>query len=61
DRQAAVFYFHPWEIDPGQPRQSGLDIKTRVRHYTNLSRTEARLRKLLREFRWARMDQVFLH
>jgi len=60
DRQASVFYFHPWEIDPDQPRQSGLDLKTRVRHYLNLSRMESRLLKLLRDFRWDTMDKVFL-
>ncbi|RMG37336.1 MAG: DUF3473 domain-containing protein, partial [Gammaproteobacteria bacterium] len=42
ERQAAVFYFHPWEIDPGQPRQPDLPLKTRVRHYLNLERMEAR-------------------
>ena len=60
DGQAAVFYFHPWEIDPGQPRQTGLTLKTRVRHYTNLGRMESRLRRLLTEFRWDRFDRVFL-
>lgn len=57
--QAAVFYFHPWEIDPGQPRIAGIDPKTRLRHYLNLSRMEDRLRALLRDFRWGRMDHVF--
>ena len=56
----AIFYFHPWEVDPGQPRQQGLGFKTRFRHYTNLSRMEARLGRLLGEFRWGRMDEVFL-
>lgn len=60
DQQAGVFYFHPWEIDPGQPRQPGVSLKTRVRHYLNLGRTEARLRRLLADFRWGRMDEVFL-
>jgi polysaccharide deacetylase family protein (PEP-CTERM system associated) len=60
DRQPCVFYFHPWEIDPEQPRQRGLGIKTWLRHYTNLSRMEHRLRRLLAEFRWGRMDKVFL-
>ncbi len=60
DGQAAVFYFHPWEIDPGQPRQTGLTLKTRVRHYTNLGRMESRLRRLLSEFRWHRFDRIFL-
>lgn len=60
DGESAVFYFHPWEIDPGQPRVPGTDAKTRFRHYVNLHRTEPRLRALLRDFRWGRMDQVFL-
>jgi polysaccharide deacetylase family protein (PEP-CTERM system associated) len=60
DGESAVFYFHPWEIDPGQPRVPGIDAKTRFRHYVNLHRTEPRLRALLRDFRWGRMDEVFL-
>lgn len=60
DRQPAVFYFHPWELDPGQPRMSGIGFKTRFRHYLNLSRTGPRLRELTRDFRWDRMDRIFL-
>lgn len=59
DRQPAVFYFHPWEIDPGQPRPAGVSAKSRFRHYVNLSRMDGRLRLLLKDFRWGRMDQVF--
>ena len=58
DRESAIFYFHPWEIDPEQPRQTGLDVKTRFRHYLNLDRMEARLDRLLGDFAWGRMDQV---
>ncbi len=58
DRQPAVFYFHPWEIDPHQPRPSGLTAKTRFRHYLNLGRMEARLRRLLKDFRWDRVDHL---
>ena len=58
DQQSAIFYFHPWEIDPGQPRQQGLDAKTRFRHYLNLGRMEDRLIRLLGDFRWGRMDEV---
>ena len=61
DRQACVFYFHPWEIDPGQPRPDGAPLKSRVRHYVNLHRMEERLCCLLRDFAWGRMDQVFLN
>jgi polysaccharide deacetylase family protein (PEP-CTERM system associated) len=60
DRQPAVFYFHPWEIDPDQPRQRNLPLRTRFRHYLNLQRTEHRLMRLLKDFEWDRMDRVFL-
>ena len=59
DARAAVFYFRPWEIDPDQPRVDGIPFKTRFCHYFNLSRTESRLRCLLVDFRWGRMDDVF--
>lgn len=54
-----VFYFHPWEIDPGQPKQHGIGLKTRVRHYLNLHKMESRIRTLLADFHWDRMDRVF--
>ncbi|ALP54099.1 polysaccharide deacetylase [Candidatus Tenderia electrophaga] len=60
DGQPGVFYFHPWEIDPEQPRQTGISAKTRFRHYLNLERMEARLEQLLRDFSWGRMDTVFV-
>jgi polysaccharide deacetylase family protein (PEP-CTERM system associated) len=60
ERRSCVFYFHPWEIDPAQPRVPGTSLKTRFRHYVNLRRTEPRLRRLLRDFRWRRMDEAFL-
>jgi polysaccharide deacetylase family protein (PEP-CTERM system associated) len=60
DREPAVFYFHPWEIDPGQPRVAGIDAKARFRHYVNLPRMEAKLQRLLHDFRWGRMDAIFL-
>lgn len=49
ERRSAVFYLHPWEIDPGQPRLPASALR-RVRHYANLARTDARLGRLLREF-----------
>ena len=61
DGEAAVFYFHPWEIDPGQPRIAGIDRKTRFRHYVNIHRMERRLQSLLGDFNWGRMDRVFLN
>ncbi len=60
DRRPAIFYFHPWELDPDQPRVPNLAYKTQFRHYVNLARTEGRLRKLLSDFRWGRVDSVFL-
>lgn len=59
EARPAIFYMHPWEIDPEQPRVPGTSLKTRLRHYINLHRTEPRLRALLRDFRWGRVDQVF--
>lgn len=58
DGESAIFYFHPWEIDPDQPRQAGIDAKTRFRHYLNLERMESRLNRLLGDFSWGRMDEV---
>ncbi len=60
DGEAAIFYFHPWEIDPGQPRQSGISAKTRFRHYINLHRTEERIKELASDFQWDRMDRIYL-
>ena len=60
DHLPAVFYFHPWEIDPDQPRIPDISSKTRFRHYVNIHRMEARLQRLLGDFRWGRMDHLFL-
>ncbi|EZP41098.1 XrtA system polysaccharide deacetylase [Janthinobacterium lividum] len=60
DGQAGIFYFHPWELDPGQPRPPGLSARTRFRHYLNLGRMEARLGRLTGDFAWDRMDRIFL-
>ena len=60
DQLAAVFYFHPWEIDVDQPRIPGISAKTRFRHYVNIHRMEARLNRLLGDFQWGRMDHLFL-
>ena len=56
DRRPAVFYFHPWEIDPDQPRVTGASLRSRVRHYTNLGAMSAKLEQLVSEFAWGRMD-----
>lgn len=60
DQEAAVFYFHPWEIDPDQPRQRPISLKTRFRHYVNMGKMYAKLDRLLTDFHWDRMDKVFL-
>ncbi len=60
DGQPALFYFHPWELDPEQPRVPGISAKSRFRHYLNLKRMGPRLERLLQDFRWDRMDRVFL-
>ena len=59
DGQPGLFYFHPWEVDPEQPRVAGAPLKSRFRHYLNLGSMHARLGRLLQDFRWGRMDDVF--
>jgi polysaccharide deacetylase family protein (PEP-CTERM system associated) len=54
-----IFYFHPWELDPEQPRFKDAPRKARFRHYLNLERFEYRFCELLRSYRWGRMDEVF--
>ncbi len=54
----AVFYFHPWEVDPAQPRVGHAPLRSRLRHYTGLARMADKLRDLVHEFRWGRMDLV---
>ena len=57
EQKPVVFYLHPWEIDPGQPRLP-VGRLGRLRHYRNLAETEGRLRRLLGEFRFGRVDAV---
>jgi polysaccharide deacetylase family protein (PEP-CTERM system associated) len=59
DRQATIFYCHPWEFDPQQPRVSGASAKSRFRHYVNLDQNLRKFESLLSEFNWAPMKQVF--
>ena len=59
DRQPAIFYIHPWEIDPAQPSVPAAPRLARFRHTVNLGATAARLAHLLRDFHWDRMDRVF--
>ncbi len=61
ERKPAIFYFHPWEVDPGQPRMVGVSRLARFRHYVNLGEMSGRMDRLLRDFKWDRMDRVFAH
>lgn len=54
-----IFYLHPWELDPHQPRVEGASLKSRFRHYLNLKRVESRLRRMLKTFEWDTMENVF--
>ena len=58
DERPAVFYFHPWEVDPRQPRVGNAGLRSKLRHYTNLDKMADKLRKLVREFHWGRMDAL---
>ncbi len=59
DELAAIFYLHPWEFDPDQPRPTGLGWRARTRHYLNLRRVRRRLHQLFADFSWGRMDEIF--
>lgn len=56
--KAAMFYFHPWEIDPGQPRVHAAPLKSRLRHYARLGAMAGKLRTLLAAHEWGRVDKV---
>ncbi|WP_297448587.1 XrtA system polysaccharide deacetylase [Ferrovum sp.] len=58
--ESCMFYFHPWEIDPHQPRPAGVNLKSRFRHYVNLAHMKEKISALLRDFHWDRVDRVFL-
>jgi polysaccharide deacetylase family protein (PEP-CTERM system associated) len=58
DQRPAVFYFHPWEIDPGQPRVADAPLKSRLRHYSRLEQMAGKLRQLVGDFSWGRMDAL---
>ncbi len=60
DGQPAIFYFHPWEVDPGQPRVAGAPLRSRVRHYTQLDAMAGKLEQLTRDFSWCRIDEIAL-
>lgn len=58
DKRPAILYFHPWEIDPDQPRVAGAPLKSRLRHYTNLGVMAPKLRRLIADFEWGRVDAL---
>jgi len=58
EQRPAVLYFHPWEIDPGQPRVADAPFTSRLRHYTRLGAMEGKLERVMRDFRWTRVDAV---
>ncbi len=60
EKKPCNFYFHPWEIDPYQPKMDNISFKTKFRHYLNLSKMHGRLECLLEDFKWGRMDEIFL-
>jgi polysaccharide deacetylase family protein (PEP-CTERM system associated) len=58
EQRPAIIYFHPWEIDPDQPRVADAPLKSRLRHYTKLDVMADKLRRLQRDFRWDRLDHI---
>jgi polysaccharide deacetylase family protein (PEP-CTERM system associated) len=58
DERPAIFYFHPWEVDPEQPRVQDAPARSKIRHYTNLEYMESKLLKFLRDHQWGRTDEV---
>jgi len=59
EAQPYIFYLHPWEVDPNQPRMDGASAKSRFRHYLNLKRVEARLGRLLTDFEWGSLAKLY--
>ncbi|QJB70637.1 DUF3473 domain-containing protein [Parasphingorhabdus halotolerans] len=60
DGRGAIFYFHPWEIDPDQPRVENASLKSKLRHYTQLSAMEGKLERALKDQNWGRVDRLAL-
>jgi len=58
EQRPAVIYFHPWEIDPDQPRVANASLKSKLRHYTKLDVMADKLRRLPRDFQWTRLDSI---
>ncbi len=59
EKRPFMFYFHPWEVDPGQPKIPDLSWKSRFRHYTGLKHMERKLERVISEFNWDRVDRTF--
>lgn len=59
EARPGIFYFHPWEVDPDQPRVLQAKPLSRFRHYTGLASMGGRLDRLLRDFAWGSMSDVF--
>lgn len=53
-----IFYFHPWEVDPGQPRIASAPLKSKIRHYLNLSEMQSKIERLLTDYNWGRIDDA---
>ena len=60
DQQSGIFYFHPWEVDPDQPRLTHASRRSKFRHYLNLKKMQPRLSRLMDDFSWGRVDEIFL-
>lgn len=58
DARPGIIYFHPWEIDPEQPRVTNAPIKSKLRHYTNLDAMAGKLKRLMTDFKWDRLDRI---
>ncbi|MBY0521006.1 MAG: DUF3473 domain-containing protein [Sphingomonas sp.] len=58
DGRPAIFYFHPWDMDPGQPRVANAPLKSKLRHYSRLGAMAGKLRTLIARHRWDRVDTV---
>jgi len=56
--QPAIFYFHPWEVDPGQPRVRHAPLRSKLRHYSRLGAMAGKLAALVRRHRWGRIDAI---
>lgn len=56
--RGAIFYFHPWEIDPDQPRVANAPLRSKLRHYPNLKVMRAKLLRAGQDFKWGRVDEL---